>query len=176
MSQETNGLFGTPRLVLRLLAPGDEDVLQRVFERAGDHFLPITGRPEPAPDAAAQELRGCAATEGRDVALVSLRETGEPVGALGWWRGNPEPDVALLGMVVTVPEMRRQGIAREAVGALEGWLAERGVRRVRTAVQKADRRAGAMLPALGFALMPIRDHQALGAQALYLSLWQKALG
>jgi RimJ/RimL family protein N-acetyltransferase len=166
----------TPRLRIRLLHPGDEEALQAVFRAAGDHFLSITGRPEPDPDAAAQEIRGCAATPGRDVALVTLRETGEAVGALGWWRGNPAPDLALLGMLLVAPAHRGRGIAREALGALEGWLRERGVGRLRTGVATHDRRAAGLLPALGFARLGVREHAALGLSMVHLTLWEKALG
>lgn len=166
----------TPRLALRILAPEDAPALQRVFKAAGDHFLAITGRPEPAPDAAEQELRGCAATPGRDAALVTLRDGGEAVGALAWWAGNPQPELALLGMLLVVPERRGQGVAREALGALEAWLAGRGIRRLRTGVSSRDRRAGAVLPALGFARMSIAEHQALGLDLAHLALWEKAVG
>lgn len=171
-----SGLPETPRLRLRLLRPGDEAALQEVFSRAGDYFLAATGAPEPDPDAAGQEIRGCASTPGREVALVSLREGGEPVGALGWWSGNPEPDVTLLGMLLVVPEQRGRGIAREALGALEGWLRERGARRLRSGVATRDRRAMEVLPALGFERMGVREHAALGLNGLHLTLWEKALG
>lgn len=173
---ETSSPIETPRLALRILAPDDAPALQRVFAAAGDYFLPLTGRAEPEPDAAERELRGAAAAPGRDVALVTLRESGEAVGALGWWRGNPEPDRALLGMLVTVPEQRGKGIAREALGAVEGWLAARGVRALRTAVGIRDYARQDLLAALGFQRMPIRDHQALGVQGATLSLWERALG
>lgn len=166
----------TPRLALRVLAPEDAPALQRVFAAAGDHFLGVTGRPEPAPDAAEQELRGCAATPGRGVALASLRDTGEEAAALGWWAGHPEPDLALLGMLLVVPERRGQGVAREALGALEAWLAGQGIRRLRTGVSTRDRRAGQVLPALGFERMSIAEHQALGLDMAHLALWQKPLG
>lgn len=166
----------TSRLELRLLGPDDAPALQRVFAAAGDHFLGVTGRPEPDPDAAERELLGSAATPGRGVALSTLRETGEPVGALGWWAGHPAPDVALLGMLLTVEHRRREGLAREALGALEAWLAARGVRRLRTGVAARDRRAGEVLPALGFARMSIAEHQALGLDMAHLALWEKALG
>jgi RimJ/RimL family protein N-acetyltransferase len=166
----------TGRLTLRLLGPEDAPELQRVFAAAGDHFLGVTGRPEPDPDAAERELRGSAGTPGRGVALASLAETGEPVGALGWWAGNPEPDVALLGMLIVVPERRRGGLAREALGALEAWLAGRGVRRLRTGVTTRDRRASMVLPALGFERMSIAEHQALGLDHASLALWEKRIG
>ncbi|HEX2188829.1 MAG TPA: GNAT family N-acetyltransferase [Longimicrobiaceae bacterium] len=166
----------TPRVELRLLGPDDAPELQRVFAAAGDYFLGVTGRPEPDADAAERELRGSVAASGRGVALVTLRETGEAVGALGWWAGNPQPDVALLGMLLVVPERRREGLAREALGALEGWLAARGVRRLRTGVAMRDRRAGEVLPALGFARMSIAEHQALGLDMAHLALWEKTLG
>jgi RimJ/RimL family protein N-acetyltransferase len=166
----------TARLDVRVLAPEDAPALQRVFAAAGDHFLGVTGRAEPAPDAAEQELRGCASTPGRDVALASLREGGDPVGALGWWAGHPDAETALLGMLLVVPDRRGQGLAREALGALEAWLAARGIRRLRTGVSTRDLRAARVLPALGFARMSIAEHQALGLDMAHLALWEKPLG
>ncbi|MBV9774158.1 MAG: GNAT family N-acetyltransferase [Gemmatimonadetes bacterium] len=174
--KDPSALPDTLRLALRVLGPEDAPGLQRVFAASGDYFLPLTGRPEPDPDAAERELRGGAGTPGRDVALVTLRESGEPVGALGWWRGNPGPDQALLGMLLVVPEQRGRGIAREALDALEGWLAGGGIRSLRTSVGLRDYRSQEVLAALGFARMSIRDHQALGLQGATLSLWEKQLG
>ncbi|HEY0037294.1 MAG TPA: hypothetical protein VGB66_11430, partial [Longimicrobium sp.] len=90
----------TDRLVLRTLGPGDEDRLQRVFERCADHVAALTGRPAPDPGAAAAELRASTGSPGRQVALLTRLDTGEEVGAVGWWAGNPEPDRALLGLLM----------------------------------------------------------------------------
>ena len=79
-------------------------------------------------------------------------------------------------MLLVVPSRRGEGIAREALGALQGWLAEQGARRLRTAVNTRDRRAAAVLPALGFQRMSIRDHAALGLNGLHLTLWEKGTG
>lgn len=174
MSEETR--IRSPRLLLRLLGPGDEEALQGVFRAAGDHFLSITGRPEPDPDAAAREIRGSAATPGRDVALVTLGEGGEPVGALGWWRGSPEPEAALLGMLMVVPAHRGKGIAREALGALEGWLAGQGIYRLRTGVGSGDRRAQEVLRALGFRELDERKHVSLDRGRVMIALFEKELG
>ncbi len=163
------------RLIARLLRPGDEPALQKVFEAAGDYFLRIIGRPAPEPDAAEREIRACAATPGREVALLSLIENGEAVGALGWWRGNPEPEVALLGILLIVPEHRGQGLAREAVAGLEGRLGGEGIGRLRTAVAAGDFPTHALLRALGFVQMSIRDHAALGLAGADLALFEKPL-
>jgi RimJ/RimL family protein N-acetyltransferase len=164
------------RLVIRTLGPDDVDRLQAVFHAAGDHFLTVTGRPEPEPDAAEREIRGSLATPGRDVALITLRDTGEDVGAAGWWRGSPEPDVALLGTLMVTPRHRRQGIAREALGALQVWLAGHGVRRIRSGVGSGDERAQAILRGLGFAPMDERRHVALDRGRIMIALFEKQVG
>ena len=121
----------SPRLSIRTLARDDEPRLRAVFDAAPDWHAAL-GRPAD-PDAAGQELAGCAANPGRAVAVLTLRETGEDVGAAGWWLHRPEPSLALLGTLLVVPGQRGQGLAREALGALEGWLAENGVHELRTA-------------------------------------------
>jgi RimJ/RimL family protein N-acetyltransferase len=166
----------TDRLEIRTLVADDVERLQRLFVDAGDHFLTVTGKPEPEPDAAEREIRGCLATPGRDVALFTLRETGEDVGAAGWWRGSPEPDVALLGMLMVSPSRRRKGIAREALGALEVWLAGHGVRRIRSGVGAGDERAQAVLRGLGFAPMDERRHVALDRGRIMIALFEKEIG
>jgi RimJ/RimL family protein N-acetyltransferase len=166
----------TDRLDIRTLGADDVERLQRVFTAAGDHFLTVTGRPEPDPDAAEREVRGCMATPGRDVAVFTLRATGEDVGAAAWWRGSPEPDVALLGMLVVDPAHRRQGIAREALGALELWLAGHGIRRIRSGVGAGDQKAQAVLGGLGFAPMDERRHVGLDRGRIMIALFEKVIG
>jgi RimJ/RimL family protein N-acetyltransferase len=163
------------RLALRLAGPGDSDELQRVFERAPDHFLRVTGSPEPSPDAAERELRAAAETEGRRVALVRPVEGADAVGALGWWAGHPEPDVALLGMLLIAQEARGRGLAREALGMLEGRLREEGISRMRTAVGAEDRTARRVLEALGFASMDRRAHVDMDGGRLRVAFFEKTL-
>lgn len=165
----------TPRLTFRPLGPGDEAVLQAALAAAGDYFPALTGRMGPDPEAAAREIRTAAATPGRDVALLVPRGGGDPVGMAAWWRGHPDPDVTLLGMLLVARGHRGEGVAREALDALEGWLRERGIRRLRTAAPTRDRRSAPVLRALGFELMPVRDQAALGLGGLDLTLWEKEL-
>jgi RimJ/RimL family protein N-acetyltransferase len=166
-------LFSTERLEARILSPGDEEPLQRVFEAAGDYFLGITGEPAPAPDAAEREIRSCAGTPGREVALLRLHADGRPVGAVGWWQGNPEPEVALVGMLLVVREARGQGLAREALDGLAGSLATQGVRRLRTGAGAGDQRTQALLRALGFAPLDQRRHVELDRGRIMLALFER---
>jgi RimJ/RimL family protein N-acetyltransferase len=166
----------TERLDIRSATPDDVERLQRVFTAAGDHFLTVTGRPEPEPDAAEREIRGSLATPGRDVAIFTLRESGVDVGAAGWWAGSPEPTVALLGMLMVDPAHRRAGIAREALGALEMWLAGHGVRRIRSGVGAGDEKAHAILRGLGFAPMDERRHVGLERGRVMIALFEKEIG
>lgn len=165
----------TDRLRVHALAPGGEARLQRVFQACADHFTVLTGQPL-APGAAAGELAACAATPGRDVALLSLAETGEDVGAIGWWLGNPEPDRALLGMLMVHPAHRRQGLAREALDALQVWLRGRGIRAIRTAFQRRRLAVHPIVRALGFQELSIREHALLGLGGVGVSLWEKPVG
>lgn len=165
----------TDRLALRALGPGDEDRLQRLFERCADHFAALTGRPGPDADAGAAELRASTDTPGRQVALLTRLDTGEEMGALGWWAGNPEPDRALLGLLMVAPEHRGQGLAREALDAVEVWLAGRGIKALRTAFQRRRLTIHPIVRALGFREMSIREHALLGLSGAGISLWEKPI-
>lgn len=167
--------FDTPRLAVHDLGPDDAEVLQQVFEAAGDYFLSITGRPAPDAQAAEREISSCIATEGRRIGLISLRETGEPIGALGWWEANPEPDSALLGMLLVVPDRRGAGFAREALAGLETALAAAGCRRIRTGVGAGDTRTHELLGALGFTPLDARTHITLDRGRMMIALFQKGL-
>jgi GNAT superfamily N-acetyltransferase len=166
----------TTRLAIRALGAGDEDRLQRVFEACADHFGVLMGQPRPAADAGEQELRACEQTWGRQVAVLTRIDTGEDVGAVGWWAGNPGPDRALLGMLMIHPAHRRQGLAREALQAVEVWLAGRGIAALRTAFQRRRLAVHPVVRALGFTEMSIRDHQLLGLAGAGVSLWEKPVG
>lgn len=176
MEANERTLFTTARLRARALAGGDEETLQRVFEDAGDYFLTVTGRPEPDPDAAGREIRACEATPGREIALLALEASGEPVGAIGWWSGSPEPDLALLGMILLLPAERGKGLAREAVDGLAAWLGGEGIRRLRTGVGAGDERVHALLRGLGFSPLDQRKHVSLDRGRVMLALFERELG
>lgn len=166
----------TDRLVLRTLAPGDEARLQAVFDAARDFFHVLHNQPGPPPDAASRELAGALATPGRAVAVLTLSGTGEDVGAVGWWRGNPAPDVALLGMLMIVPEHRGKGLAREALDALDVWLAGLGMRAMRTAFPYRRVLVPPIVRALGFEQLPIAEHTRLGMGGAGTWLWERPVG
>jgi len=168
-------IIHSARLVLRPLGLDDAARLQSVFDAAPDHFAAVSGVEAAGPDSAARELRESAARPGREVALVSLLD-GTDVGALGWWAGHPEPDVALLGMIVILPEHRGGGVAREALSALEGRLAQGGIRRLRTAFARRLLAIHPVVRALGFEEMSIREHTKLGIAGAGVSLWEKEIG
>jgi GNAT superfamily N-acetyltransferase len=167
--------FETKRLAAQLLRQGNGALLQLVFTRAADYFQRLAGTSSPDPDAAERELAACARTPGREVALLTHLSSGEPTGAMGWWRGNPEPALTLLGMLLIVPEHRGQGLGREAVQGLERWLAPQGIQRLRTAVPALAHQEHRLLRSLGFEQLPIRDHVALGLAGSHLALFEKAI-
>ena len=164
------------RLVLTTLSRGDEARLQAVFDACRDFFQVLHAQPAPPPDAAAQELASAAAMPGRAAAVLSLADTGEDVGAIGWWRGNPAADRTLLGMLMVAPEHRGRGLAREALGALEVWLAGHGTVALRTAFPYRRVRVPPIVRALGFRELPIREHTALGMSHAGTWLWEKPIG
>jgi len=161
------------RLAIRTLAPGDEARLQAVFDAAPDWHQAL-GRPAD-PGAAAAEVAASARDEGRSIAVITLRDSGDDVGALGWWRERPEPGIALLGTLLIVPERRHVGLAREALGALEAWLVEGGTRELRTAFPRRLLPLHPLARALGFREMSIAEHQKLGIGGAGTALWQKPL-
>jgi GNAT superfamily N-acetyltransferase len=101
--------------------------------------------------------------------------SGEDVGALAWWRDRPEAGVALLGVLLVVPAQRGQGLAREALGALEASLAQAGARELRTAFPRRLLPLHGLVRALGFSEMSIADHQRLGLPGAGTALWHKPL-
>lgn len=161
------------RLVLTPLRPCDEGRLEAVFAAAPDWNAP-TGRPAD-PGAAAAEVAAAAAMPGRVVAAISLADTGEDVGAAGWWRERPEPGIALLGTLVIVPAHRKAGLAREALAALEAAFAAQGTRELRTAFPHRAFQLRPLVAALGFRELPIAEHQKLGLAGAGTSLWSKPL-
>jgi RimJ/RimL family protein N-acetyltransferase len=165
----------TARLLLQRAVPGSEAELQAVFHSAGDHFTTVTGRAEPDADAAAREIRSTEAAEGREVYLVRSLADGEAVGAVGWWAGHPEPAVALLGMLLIDMRRRGEGLAREALEALEAALRERGVRELRTGVGAGDERRQMVLRALGFTPLDERRHVSLDRGRVMIALFSKEL-
>ena len=176
MTQQDDAVFDTPRLVVRPLRLDDAPRLQAVYEAVPDYFRVLHGVEGADAGTAAGELRQSAAQPGREAALITLRD-GTDAGALGWWAGHPEPEVALLGMIVVLPGHRGQGIAREALAALEERLGTAGIKQLRTAVPY--RRAAAVrdvIRAFGFAEMSIAEHTRLGVAGAGISLWSKAIG
>lgn len=167
--------LSTPRLVLERAGPDREEELQAVFRAAGDHFTTVTGRPEPDADAAAREIRSAAAAAGREVYLIRARAGGEAVGAVGWWSGHPEPDVALLGMLLIDLRRRREGMGREALAAVEAALREQGIRELRTGVGAGDERRQQVLRGLGFAPLDERRHVSLDRGRVMIALFTKEL-
>jgi GNAT superfamily N-acetyltransferase len=163
----------SPRLRLCVLRPGDEARLKAVFDAAPDWHQAL-GRPAD-PDAAAAEVAAAARDAGRAIAIATLRETGEDVGAIGWWRERPEPGFALLGTLLIVPAHRGAGLAREALAALEEALAILGTRALRTAFARRLLPLHPLVKALGFREMSIAEHQKLGMAGAGVSLWQKPL-
>jgi GNAT superfamily N-acetyltransferase len=144
-----------------------------VFDAAPDWHQAL-GRPAD-PAAAAAEVAAATREPGRAVAVITRRDAEADVGAIGWWRERPEPGIALLGMLLIAPAHRGAGRAREALEALEAWLAAEGTRELRTAFPRRLLPLHPLVTALGFREMSIAEHQKLGLAGAGISLWQKPL-
>lgn len=169
---ETGGGGGV-LLELQVASEGEEATLQKVFEGAADYFERVTGRPVVEGDAAERELRSAMASEGREVAIV--RADGEAVGAIGWWAGSPEPEIALLGMLLVMEPFRRRGYARESLRLLDSRLRDAGISRMRTGVGADDALAQRFLEAAGFASMDQRTHVDMDGGRLRIAFYEKVL-
>ncbi|HEU0016440.1 MAG TPA: GNAT family N-acetyltransferase [Longimicrobium sp.] len=175
-SEKPEAAPGSERLVFRFMKPGDEDRLQRMFQTCADYFQNVAGSGGPDAQAGAREIHAAGELKGRKVALITLREGGQPIGAAGWWAGNPKPDRALMGMLMIAPRYRKQGYGREAIAALEKYLAPEGIIAIRTAFQRSRTMVVPMVRALGFREMSVREHTELGAAGAGISLWEKKFG
>jgi RimJ/RimL family protein N-acetyltransferase len=175
MTEPMAAELSTERLLLERVAPGMETELQGVFRAAGDHFTTVTGRPEPDPDAAEREVRSAASVAGREVFLVRMREGGEAVGAVGWWAAHPEPDIALLGMLLIDMRRRGEGLGREALAGVEEALRSQGIRELRTGVGAGDAARQSVLRALGFTPLDERKHVSLDRGRVMIALFRKQL-
>ena len=165
-------LFETDRLTLVQATPDHTAELQSVFEAAGDHFLTVTGRPEPEPDAAQREIDACARIPGRMVAILR-EEGGDAVGALGAWLHHPDQGLALVGMLMVVRDRRREGLAREALDGFSLWAAGQGVRALRTATGAGDAGAQEIVRALGFQPLDERTHIGLDRGRIMIALFER---
>jgi len=121
--------------------------------------------------AAHAELQAAAVEPARELALLVAE--GAPRGALGWWRGNPDPEVTLLGFLVVPAAERRRGWGSLALELMLAKLREAGTRSVRTAVPATDFAAHGFLRSQGFSEMSIRDHVAMGPTGLNLLLFAR---
>lgn len=106
---------------LRLAGAEDVEALQSVFERAGDHFLRVTGRASPAPDAAQRELSSAGSTPGREVALIVIpQKVPVAVGSSDDRSGGSAPRSPGQSGAPAVPPAE-VGIGSEVVGAIGWW-------------------------------------------------------
>ena len=150
----------TPRLLLRPAAPGDVPALARFVADNREHLAPFFPGAGPA-------LLGAAFWEARVQENRREAERGEAVRLLVLAQGAPE---VVLGMVdltaITrglahscslgygvAAEVQGRGIAAEAVGAaVEHAFGPLGLHRVSATYAAHNRRSGALLKRLGFAV------------------------
>lgn len=108
-----------PPISLRPLTLANAPDLQTAYESSGDYFRAATGQEAPS-NQAWRDLEECAASEGRALLGIYLRQT--LVGVIDLRLAEPEPFDARLALFLLAEPYRRQGLGGWALRILEAWL------------------------------------------------------
>jgi GNAT superfamily N-acetyltransferase len=119
----------------RLLRPSDLLALQALFERAGDYFELVTGRPPARDEAERAFVAGPPQKSVNDKRVIGLFTDADVlVGVLDAITDWPEPGCWSMGGLILDPAFRGRGLGRAVLTAYERWAADEGAERFRTAV------------------------------------------
>jgi ribosomal protein S18 acetylase RimI-like enzyme len=133
------------------LDDSDAPALQRLFDRCGDYFELLEGRPA-RPDAALEELH--AGPPGRmphDLFPLGIDGgQGELAGFIGALRHHPQPNQWYLGFLLLDPAWRGRGIGSTTYWAFQHWIAAQGAESLLLAVLADNERGRRFWQSLGF--------------------------
>ena len=144
-------LFTVAGRRVRLLDEPDAPALQRLFDRCGDYFDLLEGRPA-HPEAALEELR--AGPPGRalnDLFTLGIDGgQGELAGFIGASRHHPRPNQWYLGFLLLDPAWRGRGMGSTAYWAFQHWIVAQGADSLLLAVLAENERGRRFWQSLGF--------------------------
>jgi ribosomal protein S18 acetylase RimI-like enzyme len=142
--------------------------LQRLFERCPAHFETETGR-QARPDEAVRTLEELPAGKARaDKMFLALVQRDEVVGAVDLVHGFRREREAYLGLLLLDPAVRRQGLGRDVMAALERHLVGRGFDSLRLAVSEQNEVGRRFWNATGFRLDKVFPPRRRGDRDLVL--------
>lgn len=159
------------------LEAGDEDLLQRFYERNPLYFEQVNGTP-PRPDEAREEIRdlppeGWSFTAKRLLGYAD--ETGELVAMASLVSDLMAPRVWLVGLFIVATTLHGSQAAREIYAELERWMQRHGAAWVRLGVVVGNARAERFWERQGFVEVRRRDGLTMGERVNALRVMVKPL-
>ena len=144
-------LFTVAGRRVRPLGDADAPALQRLFDRCGDYFDLLEGRPA-GPEAAWDELRdGPPGRVPHDLFALGIDGgQGEFAGYIGALRHHRRPDQWYLGFLLLDPAWRGRGLGSTAYWAFQHWIKAQGANSLLLAVIAENERGHRFWQSLGF--------------------------
>lgn len=163
-----------PPLVLRPLNQADAPALQAVYQASAAYFAFVWGEPPPSQ----QALSELAAAHENDArVLLGIFLTDALVGVIDLLFGDDEPPDVRLGLVLLMPDFRRQGLGSWSLRILEAWLGrDTPVERVMLSVLALDHPAQAFFSATGYTYTGHTTRAVIGDSRPRLLEMSKVLG
>jgi GNAT superfamily N-acetyltransferase len=156
------------------LDPSDAPALQRLFERCGDYFELLEGRP-PAPNAALNEiLDGPPERVPHDLFSLGIEDgAGELLGLISGLRHHRRPNQWYVGFLLLDPVVRGRGLGSTAYWAFQHWIAAQGAESLLLAVLEENERARRFWQSLGFASRHAYPARQIGLKRHVLIEYEK---
>lgn len=169
-------LFSVAGRRVRALDDTDAPTLQRLFDRCGDYFDLLEGRPA-TPDAARQDLRdGPPERVPHDLFALGIDGgQGEFAGYIGALRHHRRRNQWYLGFLLLDPAWRGRGIGSTAYWAFQHWIVSQGADSVLLAVLAQNMRGHRFWQSLGFGLPRSYAARQIGLKRHVLIEYEKDL-
>ena len=169
-------LFTVAGRRVRLLDEPDAPALQRLFDRCGDYFDLLEGRPA-RPEAALEELRdGPPERVPHDLFTLGIDGgQGELAGYIGALRHHRRPNQWYLGFLLLDPAWRGRGVGSTAYWAFQHWIATQGAESLLLAVLADNERGRRFWQSLGFGAPRSYPARQIGLKRHVLIEYEKDL-
>lgn len=106
------------RVLVRDLAPGDEEALLTLFEECEDWFVAATGLPSGPGDVQSLCYALPEGADAGDKVLLVLERDGVVAGVVDAVRDHPEPGAVAVGVFLLAPWARGRGLGRALAASL----------------------------------------------------------